>query len=88
MKVKVLNYEIEGEHGEYTVRLIGKVTDKKTGSIKYGPKKQVYYGKVSQCLKYLLDCHISGDDVKTLKDIQNKIKEFEEAVENIKEFKK
>jgi hypothetical protein len=90
-KDKVI-YEINGKHGSYSVNHYGWKTKKDKivkEVVKYwGITKTVYFGKVSQCLRYIKDCKISDKDKQDIKGVLKEIKEFSKEVDKIKEFKK
>jgi hypothetical protein len=85
-------YSINGRHGSYTINHHGIThpTDKKTGEVlsKWGIQKSVYYGKIAQCLDYILDCKISDHDSQNIATMMLEVKKFREEIKQIKEFKK
>ena len=91
MKINIgENYVITGNHGDYTIEIYGQKYDKK-GKPEEGKKtikKRVYFGKISQCIRYLLEEKLCEDDVSSLKEIKKRVDKFTKITEQLIEYQK
>lgn len=87
MELKFLNFIIRGETGDFIVEVYGETLDRKTKQKGFGIKTRNYFGRIEQCFNFMLSCHLSDRDIRTVKELLSELKEFRTAFKNFQNGK-